>query len=44
MKEIIKISHEMIYMISMISTTGTALKVTTKKNNEKLQCHKKIKS
>ena len=31
MKEIIKISHEMIYMISMISTTGSALKVTTKK-------------
>ena len=36
MKEIIKISHEMVYMISMISTTGSALKVTTKKNNEKL--------
>jgi tryptophan synthase alpha chain len=31
MKEIIKISDSMIYMISMISTTGSALKVTTKK-------------
>ena len=30
-KKIIKISHEMIYMISMIATTGSALKVTTKK-------------
>ena len=31
MKEIVRISHEMIYMISMISTTGSALKVTAKK-------------
>tara|TARA_B110000444_G_scaffold228042_1_gene233570 strand:+ start:313 stop:1113 length:801 start_codon:yes stop_codon:yes gene_type:complete len=42
MKEIIKISHEMIYMISMISTTGSALKVTTKKIMKNYKIIKKI--
>ena len=42
MKEIIKISHEMIYMISMISTTGSALKVTTKKIMKNYEVIKKI--
>ena len=42
MKEIIKISHEMIYMISMISTTGSALKVTTKKIIKNYEIIKKI--
>ena len=42
MKEIIKISHEMIYMISMISTTGSALKVTTKKIMKNYETIKKI--
>ena len=42
MKEIIKISHEMIYMISMISTTGSALKVTTKKIMKNYEIIKKI--
>ena len=42
MKEIIKISHEMIYMISMISTTGSALKVTTKKIMKNFKTIKKI--
>jgi tryptophan synthase alpha chain len=42
MREIIKISHEMIYMISMISTTGSALKVTTKKIMENYKLIKKI--
>ena len=42
MIEIIKISHEMIYMISMISTTGSALKVTTKKIMENYKLIKKI--
>jgi tryptophan synthase alpha chain len=42
MKEIIKISHEMIYMISMISTTGSALKVTTKKVMKNYEVIKKI--
>ena len=42
MKEIIKISHEMIYMISMISTTGSALKVTTKKIIKNFEVIKKI--
>ena len=42
MKEIIKVSHEMIYMISMISTTGSALKVTTKKIMKNYQTIKKI--
>ena len=31
MKEIIKSSHEMVYMISTISTTGSALKYSTKR-------------
>ena len=31
MKDILRISDSTIYMISMISTTGSALKVTTKK-------------
>ena len=31
MREILNISHSMVYMISMISTTGSALKITTKK-------------
>ena len=42
MKDIIKISHEMIYMISMISTTGSALKVTTKKIIKNYEVIKKI--
>ena len=42
MREIIKISHEMVYMISMISTTGSALKVTTKKIMKNYQTIKKI--
>ena len=42
MKEIIKISHEMVYMISMISTTGSALKVTTKKIMKNYEAIKKI--
>ncbi len=44
MREIIKISHEMVYMISMISTTGSALKVTTKKIMENYKLIKKISS
>ena len=42
MKEIIKVSHEMIYMISMISTTGSALKVATKKIMKNYEVIKKI--
>ena len=42
MKEIIKNSHEMLYMISMISTTGSALKVTTKKIMKNYDIIKKI--
>ena len=42
MKEIIKISDEMIYMISMISTTGSALKVTAKKIMKNYDIIKKI--
>ena len=42
MKEIIKVSHEMIYMISMISVTGSALKVTTKKIMKNYEVIKKI--
>ena len=42
MKEIIKISHEMVYMISMISTTGSVLKVTTKKIMKNYEIIKKI--
>ena len=42
MKEIIKISHDMVYMISMISTTGAALKVTTKKIMKNYEVIKKI--
>ena len=42
MREIIKISHEMVYMISMISTTGSALKVTAKKIMENYKLIKKI--
>ena len=41
-KEIIKISHDMVYMISMISTTGSALKVTTKKIMENYKLIKKV--
>ena len=42
MKEIIKISHEMIYMISMISTTGSALKVTTRQIMKNYEIIKKV--
>ena len=42
MKQIIKISHEMVYMISMISTTGSALKVTTRKIMKNYDIVKKI--
>ena len=42
MKEIIKISDEMLYMISMISTTGSALKVTAKKIMKNYDIIKKI--
>ena len=42
MKEIIKISDSMLYMISMISTTGSALKVTTKKIMKNYDIVKKI--
>ena len=42
MKEIIKVSHEMIYMISMISTTGSVLKITTKKIMKNYEIIKKI--
>ena len=42
MREIIKISHDMVYMISMISTTGSALKVTTKKIMENYKLIKKV--
>ena len=42
MKEIIKISDSMLYMISMISTTGSALKVTTKKIMQNYAIVKKI--
>ena len=42
MKEIIKISDSMLYMISMISTTGSALKVTTKKIMKNYDIIKKI--
>lgn len=44
MNEIVKISHEMIYMISMISTTGSALKVTTKKIMKNYDIIKKVDS
>jgi|TARA_B110000438_G_scaffold263892_1_gene276186 tryptophan synthase alpha chain len=42
MKEIIKHSHEMLYMISMISTTGGVLKVTPKKIMKNYDIIKKI--
>ena len=42
MKEIIKISHEMVYMISMISTTGSTLKVTTRKIMKNYDIIKKV--
>ena len=42
MREIMKISHDMVYMISMISTTGSALKVTTKKIMENYKLIKKV--
>ena len=42
MKEIVKISDSMLYMISMISTTGSALKVTTKKIMKNYDIVKKI--
>ena len=43
MKEIIKISDSMIYMISTISTTGSALKYSTKKIIKNYKTIKKIK-
>ena len=42
MREILKISHSMVYMISMISTTGSALKITTKKIMKNYEIIKKI--
>ena len=42
MKEILKVSDTMVYMISMISTTGSALKVTTRKIMENYKIVKKI--
>ena len=42
MKEILKVSDSMVYMISMISTTGSALKVTTRKIMENYKIVKKI--
>ena len=42
MREILKISHSMVYMISMISTTGSALKITTKKIMKNYETIKKI--
>ena len=36
MKKIIKDSHNMIYYISMLSTTGGKLKVSSKKNFRKI--------
>ena len=41
-KDILKISDPMVYMISMISTTGSALKVTTKKIMQNYKIIKKI--
>ena len=43
MKEIIKSSHEMIYMISSISTTGSALKYSIKRIIKNYNVIKKIK-
>jgi len=43
MKEIIKSSHEMIYMISTISTTGSALKYSIKRIIKNYNVIKKIK-
>ena len=43
MKEIIKSSHEMIYMISTISTTGSAFKYSIKRIIENYNVIKKIK-
>ena len=43
MKEIIKSSHEMIYMISSISTTGSALKYSIKRIVKNYNVIKKIK-
>ena len=42
MKKILNISDSMVYMISMISTTGSALKVTTKKILENYEIIKKL--
>ena len=42
MREILNISHSMVYMISMISTTGSALKITTKKIMKNYEIIKKI--
>ena len=42
MKEIVKISHGMVYMISMISTTGSTLKVTTRKIMKNYDIIKKV--
>ena len=42
MRDIIKISDSMLYMISMISTTGSALKVTAKKIMKNYDIVKKI--
>jgi len=44
MKEIIKSSHEMIYMISTISTTGSALKYSIKRIIKNYNIIKKIKT
>ena len=41
-KDILRISDSMVYMISMISTTGSALKVTTKKIMQNYAIIKKI--
>ena len=43
MREIIRSSHEMIYMISTISTTGSALKYSTKKIIQNYNIIKRIK-
>ena len=42
MKDILRISDSTIYMISMISTTGSALKVTTRKIMKNYEIVKKL--
>ena len=42
MKQILSISDSMVYMISMISTTGSALKVTTNKIMKNYEIIKKL--